>query len=310
MSPRVFISHASEDKPRFVTRFAQRLRENGVDAWLDQWEMRPGDSFVDRIFEHGLKEAQAVVIVLSAVSVQKPWVREELNHSVVKRIGRGLRIIPVVIDACEVPECLQATLWQRIDNLEQYDDAFHRILDAIFDRSTKPPLGDAPERLQDAQVQLPSLTATDQRVLKEIYRLVIQDFAAYPEDLKQAPALSELGESDFLDSVEILEEQGYLQVEGHGGGIGYILLTTDGFKRTAEVFEPDYEKKIAQVGGLLVNEGMSRNSQIAQRLGLPQRLVNYMLDVLEQAGHIATSKYGSGEWDVSVISPMLKRSLE
>jgi hypothetical protein len=310
MSPRVFISHASEDKPRFVTRFAQRLRENGVDAWLDQWEMRPGDSFVDRIFEHGLKEAQAVVIVLSAVSVQKPWVREELNHSVVKRIGRGLRIIPVVIDACEVPECLQATLWQRIDNLEQYDDAFHRILDAIFDRSTKPPLGDAPERLQDAQVQLPSLTATDQRVLKEIYRLVIQDFAAYPEDLKQAPALAGLGESDLFDSVEILEEQGYLQVEAHGPGIGYILLTTDGFKRTAEVFEPDYEKKIAQVGGLLVNEGMSRNSQIAQRLGLPQRLVNYMLDVLEQAGHIATSKYGNGEWDISVISPMLKRSLE
>src|SRR4051794_20083808 len=49
--PKVFVSHASEDKQRFVERFAARLRENGVDAWLDEWEMKPGDSLVDRIFE-------------------------------------------------------------------------------------------------------------------------------------------------------------------------------------------------------------------------------------------------------------------
>ncbi len=139
--PKVFISHASEDKARFVARFAARLRENGVDAWLDQWEMKPGDSLVDRIFEQGLKSAQAVIIVLSAVGVTKPWVREELNNSAVSRINRGLRIIPVVIDQCEIPEALAATLWQRVDDLEHYDDAFQRILDAIFDRSTKPPVG-------------------------------------------------------------------------------------------------------------------------------------------------------------------------
>ncbi len=165
-APRVFVSHASEDKQRFVVRFAQRLRENGVDAWLDQWEMQPGDSLVDRIFEQGLKEAQAVIIVLSAVSVTKPWVREELNTSAVNRISRGLKIIPVVIDQCEIPVCLQATLWQRIDDLDHYDVAFQRILDAIFDRSMRPPLGKPPERLEDTPLALPSLTPTDQRVLQ------------------------------------------------------------------------------------------------------------------------------------------------
>ena len=52
--PKVFLSHASEDKPRFVDNFAQRLRADGVDAWLDTWEILPGDSFVDKIFEEGL----------------------------------------------------------------------------------------------------------------------------------------------------------------------------------------------------------------------------------------------------------------
>ncbi len=64
-APKVFVSHASEDKERFVVEFARRLRENGVDAWLDQWEMKPGDSLVDKIFEEGLKEARAVIVVLS-----------------------------------------------------------------------------------------------------------------------------------------------------------------------------------------------------------------------------------------------------
>src|SRR5512139_2979532 len=182
--PKVFISHASEDKARFVAPFAARLRENGVDAWLDQWEMKPGDSLVDRIFEQGLKSAQAVIIVLSAVSVTKPWVREELNNSVVSRINRGLRIIPVVIDQCEIPEALAATLWQRVDDLEHYDDAFQRILDAIFDRSTKPPVGRAPERLTDVEAKLPALSGTDQRVLREIYA---QQIAGQPAWLSKLP---------------------------------------------------------------------------------------------------------------------------
>jgi len=310
MAPQVFVSHATEDKQRFVVRFAQRLRENGVDAWLDQWEMRPGDSFVDRIFEHGLKEAQAAVIVLSAISVNKPWVREELNHSVVRRISRGLKIIPVVIDECEVPECLQATLWQRINNLENYDEAFQRILDAIFDRSTRPAIGQPPERLADAEVVLPSLTATDQHVLREIYREDMENAFATPDGLKATAELASLSDSDLLDTVEILETQGYVRVEWSGAGVASINLTTDGFRRCAEVFVPDYKAMLAQVAGLLINEGVYENTELAKRVNRPQRFVNSLLEVLEEAGHIKTMKFGSGVWEVVKVSPTLKRSLE
>ena len=41
--PRVFVSHASEDKERFVFRFATKLRtEYGVDAFVDEWVIYPG----------------------------------------------------------------------------------------------------------------------------------------------------------------------------------------------------------------------------------------------------------------------------
>ena len=145
-APKVFVSHASEDKDHFVVEFSRRLRENGVNAWLDQWEMKPGDSLVDKIFEEGLKEARAVIVVLSKVSVQKPWVREELNTSVVNRISRGTRLIPVVIDDCEVPESLRSTLWQKVDDLADYSQSLQRILSAIFDVDDKPTIGQPPAR--------------------------------------------------------------------------------------------------------------------------------------------------------------------
>ncbi len=109
MNPKVFVSHASEDKERFVLDFATKLRSKGIDAWVDRWEINPGDSLVDKIFEEGIKNAQAVIVVLSKYSVDKPWVREELDVSVVKKINENIKLIPVVtdIDDCQVPECLK-----------------------------------------------------------------------------------------------------------------------------------------------------------------------------------------------------------
>ena len=304
-APKVFVSHASEDKQRFVTAFAARLRENGVDAWLDQWEMKPGDSLVDRIFEQGLKSAQAVIIVLSAVSVTKPWVREELNNAVVSRISRGLKIIPVVIDNCEVPGALAATLWQRVDDLQQYDAAFQRILDAIFDRSGKPPLGQPPERLCDVETKLPALSGTDQQVLREIYARQIAGQPAWLSDLAGG-----LSRDNVSDSIELLREQGYLLVEAPGDGDLMTQLTTDGFARSAEVFESNYKARLRALSALLVNEGIEENTALAARLGESQVFVNFMLDVLEKSGYLTTMKYGMGRWEVRVTSPQLKRTLE
>ncbi|MGE0487548.1 MAG: toll/interleukin-1 receptor domain-containing protein [Gammaproteobacteria bacterium] len=66
-----------------------------MDAWLEQREMKPGDNLVDKIFGEGLTEARAVIVVLYKTSVQKPWVREKLNASVVSRIARDTKLIPV-----------------------------------------------------------------------------------------------------------------------------------------------------------------------------------------------------------------------
>ncbi|MCL4466912.1 MAG: TIR domain-containing protein [Chloroflexi bacterium] len=147
-SYKVFISHATEDRERFVLDFARRLREHGVDAWVDAWELLPGDSLVDRIFEEGIKNAHAMIVILSRNSIEKPWVREELNAGFLKRLSGKCRVIPVIIDECEVPEALRSTVWQRVSDLGDYEEEFERILDSIYGRTRRPPLGEPPAQLR------------------------------------------------------------------------------------------------------------------------------------------------------------------
>src|SRR5215207_9497571 len=100
--PKVFVSHASEDKDRFVIDFATKLRsEQGLDAKVDTWEILPGDSLVRKIFDEGIGEAEAVIVVISEHSINKPWVREELDVSTVRSIEDGIKLIPVVIGDVE-----------------------------------------------------------------------------------------------------------------------------------------------------------------------------------------------------------------
>ena len=102
--PKVFISHASADKERFVLEFATRLRGVGVNAWVDCWEMNPGDSVIDKIWDEGLKGCDAFIIVLSEHSIKSKWVHEELNTAFVKKIEDKTKLIPIRLDAAEVPE--------------------------------------------------------------------------------------------------------------------------------------------------------------------------------------------------------------
>ena len=84
-----------EDWVRFVEHLANRLRQNGIDAW-GAWELKDGDKLVERIFEHGLGEADAVIVVLSPASVAEPWVRKEVDVAGVRQIEDLVRLIPVV----------------------------------------------------------------------------------------------------------------------------------------------------------------------------------------------------------------------
>ena len=106
-SPSVFICHSSKDKKRYVTEFATRLIERGIEAWFDKWEMKIGDSLVNKIFEEGIKNCDKFIIILSKNSIDSKWVKEELDAGVVEKIEKRTTIMPIIIDDdIEIPTVL------------------------------------------------------------------------------------------------------------------------------------------------------------------------------------------------------------
>ena len=316
MQPKVFVSHASEDKDRFVIEFATRLRKNGVDAWLDKWEMFPGDSLIDKIFEEGLKNAQAVIIILSKNSIQKPWVKEELNVSAINRISKGTKIIPIVLDGCQVPEVLTSTLWESISDTDSYDTSFKRILSSIFGVNDKPDLGTVPGYVQSQYYEIGGLTKADNLILKESCEYVIEKTKVFVDPEKIFGDGSALGFSrgEIKDCIEVLETNGFLKVSrtiGRGDDKYHCnyAVTPLGFDTYAKAYIKDYSEVIEKIVYAIVNEKIYNNFNLSSKFNQPLTIVNFILNLLESNSHVKISKTIGGKFEIIQVYVSLKRAL-
>jgi hypothetical protein len=92
---RIFLSYAREDRER-AENFARIFTAQGWNVWWDR-ELLPGQMFDSEI---GLQLAQAecVIVLWSATSVKKRWVRDEAEDGA----SRGI-LVPVLIDDVKIP---------------------------------------------------------------------------------------------------------------------------------------------------------------------------------------------------------------
>jgi len=312
-APRVFLSHATEDKERFVLRFAHALMAKGVDVWLDHWEILPGDSLIDKIFEQGLKTASAVIVVLSKTSVGKPWVREELDAAAVKRINTGSKLIPVVLDECDVPQVLQSTAWQKVQDLNDIAETVDRVCAAIFDRPLKPRIGAPPVYSASSYRSLPGLSTADTYVLVEASRWTIEQDGHLIDPAKMflqvdAPPIPA---KFLLETIDYLEQHTYVKVSRHlGPGPYQFRVTRNGLELYLANHFPQYDLVVQRAIGLLVNEEMKRSESIASNLDVSHRVVKHILARLEDRGHLRLSRTLGTSSQVLLIQPSLRRLLQ
>lgn len=93
---KVFISHTSDDH-EFVLALAEKLKNDGMDVWIDDWELNVGDSIVKRISE-GLQKSSFLIVVFSKYSIKSEWVLREL----IKKDIDNLRADELVIVAEQI----------------------------------------------------------------------------------------------------------------------------------------------------------------------------------------------------------------
>jgi hypothetical protein len=320
-APRVFISHASEDKGRFVLAFATDLRAAGVNAWVDRWEMLPGDSLVRKIFTEGLDQATAVIVILSRVSIAKPWVTEELDAAVVKRINEDSKLIPVVLDdldiKTEVPPSVRHLVCEFVRDTNDRAEVVDRVVRSIFGTVERPPLGSAPPYLADVAAAIPGLDRIDASVLRLAGAEAVADYGdRFGTSEFVASTTQGLGVTDAqaIESLEVLEAEGYVQIsrtmaQGIEGMRSFALLPL-GLEVYLREYVADYPRFEQSLIARIVERSNDQGSEgeLAASADVPGMIVRHVLGMLEMNGDLKLSNAGNGpNRRFYNVSPRLRR---
>ena len=283
------------------------------------WEILPGDSLVRKIFDEGIGQAEAVIVVISEYSINKPWVREELDVCTVRKIEEGIRLIPVVIGNIErhqIPTSLRVTVWQRISNLDEYDAELSRIVSVIYGRREKPPIGRQPEYTRSDLGVVPELSPADSIVLKLCCEMEIEGgarkaFVDPPTVIYEGAERMDLHQEQIVESMEILDGRGYLRAtHTMGSKVPYALSVTNfGFDEYARTYMPGYDSLIRAAGLQIVNHGEHLANAIAEAVDAPIVIVEHILETFEARGFAKFARE-TGPLYISRVSPELRRWLE
>lgn len=99
----IFLSYSRADK-EIAFQIRRELEQAGHTAWQDLTAIKGGDEWIKSI-EEGVERCYALITVVSEASQKSEWVQIEYLHA--KR--RGKPIIPIKVDASEIPTILLAT---------------------------------------------------------------------------------------------------------------------------------------------------------------------------------------------------------
>ena len=97
----IFLCHAGEDKQQVVRPLAKKLYSGGISCWLDEAEVRWGESIAAKVNE-GLNRSRFVIVVLSQDFLDKHWPQRELHSALHEEAGTGqVRVLPLLVGDME-----------------------------------------------------------------------------------------------------------------------------------------------------------------------------------------------------------------
>jgi TIR domain len=306
---RAFLSHASEDKASFVEPLARHLAEMGVEPWLDKWEIRPGDSLVEKLFDEGIDTVSAVIVVVSASSAGKPWVREELDAAVVRRITDRTRLIPVRLEDASMPAPLRHLLWITAERTpEGARTAAAQIADTLYGRDLRPAVASPPAYA--ASPSIPGLAPADSALLSMLIAEALDAgslVVVWPIVKAKAEARHLTGDA-LEEAFSALEQRRYLKVRAIAGGPHTVELSAAAFRRGVDSVVPDAEAARRQIIATLANDPPASDQpvhELATSTGKPFLFVLQFLRQLEAEGYVQLA----GLFRITV-RPTLKRLLD
>ncbi|QEY16325.1 TIR domain-containing protein [Cellvibrio sp. KY-GH-1] len=182
-TPKVFISysHDSQDHKKWVLDLATRLRNNGIDAIIDQWELRPGDD-LPHFMETHLTDSDYVVMVCTENYVEKAnkgtggvgYEKMIITADLLSNIDSN-KIIPIIrqFGTSNVPTFIRTKLFLNFSNNNEYEFCFDELVRTFHDAPLfkKPEIGNNPFTTVES-----NLVERTGDPMREVMEFIVSDF--------------------------------------------------------------------------------------------------------------------------------------
>jgi hypothetical protein len=164
----VFISYSSVDRSDAL-EIVHILRKEGCNVWFDAFDIRLSENLEEELFNN-IKKADVLCILLSPSSVISPWVTKEIEYALTEHSQRGLKILVIILRACEIPDQIKGiTALSIYDTYEGLKSGYirlklvkavvgsDRVTEIEIDEALQKSLGDRAKQEKAAEI-LPELS--------------------------------------------------------------------------------------------------------------------------------------------------------
>ena len=114
----VFMSYSRRDD-EVMRRIVTYLRNQGIKVWVDNEKLIPGTPIWEEEIEKAIKNAPAIVVVLSPDSKNSEWVRREISLADQYR----KRVFPVLVRGDEESSISLRLIGRQYVDIRKYEDA-------------------------------------------------------------------------------------------------------------------------------------------------------------------------------------------
>ncbi len=301
-TPRTFLCHATEDK-EIAKPLAEELQRNGIDTFYDEWEIGPGDNLIQKL-EEGIGDCTHFIVLLTPISIQKPWVRAERDAGLVRNIAGKCKFIPLRcgLDLDQLPPLLEAKQAPALGGIHD-ESNIKKLINSIYGISDKPPLGEPPQAIRESSGGNLGLSPAAEAIVKIMVERsengMAHDQTISPNQIKEAAGLDD---DDIEYGVDELESQGYVKVLRVMGAapFGYEHVYPKdalfvAFDKYFKQWNP--ENDALQIAAALDRGEDGTVSAIAQKYDWPPRRMNPAVSYLIENDFVGVSdELGSHPW--------------
>jgi TIR domain len=157
----VFLSHSSLDKA-VVRALAIRLKQDGLQVWFDEWEIKIGDPIPTKI-EEGLENSRILILCMSSHAFGTDWVElESQTFRFRDPLNRGRRFIPLLLD--DEPIKGSVAQFKYLDWRAAGDEAYNDLLAACGKVNSTPTTNTSTVLGEDTGSNLSNLKRSDTKL--------------------------------------------------------------------------------------------------------------------------------------------------